>query len=119
MTVHLMNNMSTRDFSSKQEKCVAKLLGGQVNPNSGAGKWKKGDVLIPSADMLVECKTSTTDKASFSIKAEWIDKNINEAHSSRVSNSCIAFNFGPDKANYFVIDEKLMKFLVEKLSEND
>lgn len=35
----------------------------------------------------------------------------------RLDNSCIAFNFGPDQPNYYVINEKLMKFLVEKLEE--
>lgn len=110
--------MNTRDFSSRQESKIAKLLGGQVNPNSGAGKWRKGDVQIPSASLLVECKTCMTDKSSFSIKSDWIKKNKEEAFSNRLYNSCIAFNFGPDKPNYFVIDEKLMNFLVEKLSEN-
>lgn len=110
--------MSTREFSSIQENKVAKLLGGQVNPNSGAGKWRKGDVIIPEV-LLVECKTCMTDKSSFSIKSEWITKNKEEAFSNRLYNSCIAFNFGPDKPNYFVIDEKLMKFLVEKLIEEN
>lgn len=110
--------MSTREFSNKQENRVAKLLGGQVNPNSGAGKWRKGDVVVPDV-LLVECKTCMTDKSSFSIKSEWITKNKEEAFSNRLYNSCIAFNFGPDKPNYFVIDEKLMKFLVEKLVEEN
>lgn len=109
--------MSTREFSSKQEHYIAKLLGGDRTPNSGAGRFSPGDVQVPSADMLVECKTSMSEKSSFSIKADWITKNKEEAHSNRFSNSCIAFNFGPDKPNYFVIDEKLMRFLVEKLSE--
>ncbi len=111
--------MSTRDFSSKQEQYVAKLLSGKVNANSGAGRWRKGDVQVPQASLLVECKTVTSEKSSFSIKADWINKNRDEAHANRLDNHCIAFNFGPDKPNYFVIDEKLMLFLVEKLSEND
>lgn len=110
--------MSTREFSSDQEKKVAKLLGGQINPNSGAGKWRKGDVVIPEV-LLIECKTCMTDKSSFSIKADWLIKNKEEAFSNRLYNSCLAFNFGPDKPNYFVIDEKLMKFLVEKLIEEN
>lgn len=111
--------MSTRDFSSKQESKIAKLLGGQVNPNSGAGKWRKGDVQVPEASLLIECKTCMSDKSSFSIKSDWIAKNKEEAYSNRLYNSCIAFNFGPDKSNYFVIDEKLMSFLVEKLIEDN
>ena len=59
-----------------------------------------------------------TDKSSFSIKQDWILKNKDEAFSQRLSNSCVAFNFGPDKPNYYCIDEKLMKFLVEKLEED-
>ena len=35
----------------------------------------------------------------------------------RLYNSCISFNFGPETDNYYVISEKLMKFLVEKLQE--
>ena len=109
--------MTTRGASSKQEEQVAKILGGIVNSNSGAGKWRKGDVRVPNASLLVECKTCMQDKSSFSIKEEWIKKNKDEAHSCRLDNSCIAINFGPDKSNYFLIDEKLMKFLVEKLSQ--
>ena len=111
--------MDTRAFSSKQEEYISRLLGGTVNPNSGAGKWKKGDVIISSASLLVECKTATSDKSSFSIKSDWIEKNKKEAYENRLCSHCIAFNFGPDKPNYFVIDEKLMKFLVEKLSEEN
>ena len=111
--------MSTREFSSKQENKVAKLLGGQVNPNSGAGKWHKGDVTIPDASLLIECKTCMQEKSSFSVKREWIKKNKEESFSNQLYNSCIAFNFGPDTSNYFVIDEKLMKFLVEKLIEEN
>lgn len=111
--------MSTREFSSKQENAVAKLLGGQVNPNSGAGKWRKGDVTIPDASLLIECKTCMQEKSSFSIKREWIKKNKEESFSNQLYNSCIAFNYGPDTPNYFVIDEKLMKFLVEKLIEEN
>ena len=112
-------NTSTRSASNAQEKAIAKLLNGQVNPNSGAGKWRKGDVQVPEASLLIECKTCMTEKSSFSIKKEWIEKNINEAHSNRLFNSCVAFNFGPEEKNYFVIDEKLMKFLVEKLIEEN
>jgi hypothetical protein len=110
--------VSTREFSNKQEKAVARLLEGQVNPNSGAGKWRKGDVRIPEASMLIECKTCMQDKTSFSVKQEWIEKNKDEAFSCGLCNSAIAFNFGPDKPNYFVINERLMQFLVDNLKEN-
>lgn len=110
---------STRYFSDKQEKQIVKLLGGVQNSNSGAGKWAKGDVVISSASLLIEAKTVTADKDSFSIKKEWLEKNLKEAKESHLLNNCLAFNFGPDQNNYFVINEKLMKFLVEKLTEEN
>ena len=57
------------------------------------------------------------DKDSFSIKKDWITKNELERREMRLANSCLAFRFGPDQEDYFIINEKLMKFLVEKLKE--
>lgn len=112
------NTESTRYYSDKHEKSVCKALNAYQQANSGAGKFRKGDVYNSKASLLIECKTCMTDKSSFSIKQDWILKNKDEAFSQRLSNSCVAFNFGPDKPNYYCIDEKLMKFLVEKLEED-
>ena len=114
-----MNKNSTRYYSNNQEISVCKLLNAIQTPNSGAGKWRKGDCQQQEASLLIECKTVTTDKNSFSIKKDWIIKNKEEAFNQRLNNTCIAFNFGPNQKNYFVIDEKLMKFLVEKLIEEN
>lgn len=111
------NKESTRYYSSKQEQSVAKALGGIPNSSSGSAHFRKGDVVIKRSSLLAECKTLMEDKNSFSIKKEWIDKNKEETFAMRLDNSCIAFNFGPDQPNYYVINEKLMKFLVEKLEE--
>ena len=112
------NKNSTRYYSSLQESKVAKLLNGNTVSNSGAGHFAKGDVVVNNADLLVECKTVTKEKTSFSIKKEWLDKNVEESFATRKSNSCVAFSFDPDaKKVYFVIDEKLMCFLTEKLAE--
>jgi len=109
---------ATREASSIQEKRVANKLDGYVTPNSGAGYFKKGDIQIPDAGLLVECKTCVSPKKSFSIKKEWLDKNKQELFSSGLSNSVIAFNFDyENKQDYYVIDDKLMKFLVDKLKE--
>ena len=35
---------STRSVSVKQEKAIAKAIGGRRTPNSGAGHFKKGDI---------------------------------------------------------------------------
>ena len=113
------NTNSTRYFSTNQENDICKKFGATRQPNSGAGLFRKGDCINYNASLLIEAKTTTSDKESFSIKKEWITKNKEEAFTQRVFNGCIAFNFGPNQSNYFVIDEKLMKFLVEKLEEEN
>ena len=60
-----------------------------------------------------------TDKDSVSIRKDWILKNKEESFENRLDNSCIAFNFGPGQDSYFVIDQKLMKFLTDKLIEEN
>lgn len=113
------NKDSTRYFSDLHEKSVCKALGGQQVSNSGAGKFSAGDVIVHSASLLVECKTSMTEKQSYSIKKDVIDKNKEEAFSNRLNNNCICFNFGPGLDNYYIISEKLMKFLVQKLNQDE
>ena len=65
--------------------------------------------------MLIECKTAMTEKSSFSIKKDWLEKSKQEAFSSHCDYTALAFNFGPDTKNYYVISELLMKTLVEYL----
>lgn len=114
------NKESTRYYSELQEKRVAENLNGSVCPNSGAGKFSKSDVQVKDASLSIECKTCMTDKDSFSIKKSWFEKQKEEAFSNRLDNSVIAFNFGPsDKNDKFIIDYKLMRFLVEKLTEEN
>ena len=60
-----------------------------------------------------------TDKDSISVKREWDIKNKEEAFTLRNSNSCICFNFRPESENFYIIDEKLMKYLVNKLVEEN
>ena len=109
-------NKPTRFYSSKQEKAVAKAVGGKKVANSGATAFNKGDVTTDS--ILIECKTCMENKKSFSIKKEWLDKNKEEAFEMGKSYSALAFNFGPDSENYYVINEKLFKILKEAL-ENE
>ena len=114
------NTNSSRYYTHIQEKYDAKLVGGYQTRNSGAGHWSKSDVLVKDANMSIECKTSMSEKSSFSIKKDWIDKHKEEAKSNHLYNTAIAISFDPSgKENYFVIDEKLMKFLVEKLEEEN
>lgn len=108
---------ATRTYSDIHEKSVCKALGATQCSNSGAGNFRKGDCVQSAASLLLECKTTMTEKSSVSIKKEWIDKNDEERFSMRLENQAICFNFGPGTKNYYVINEKLMKFLVEKLEE--
>ena len=113
------NKEATRYYSDLHEKSVCRALGASQTPNSGASKWTKGDVVQRAASLLIECKTVMSEKQSVSIKRDWIVKNKEEAFLNRLDNSCLCINFGPDTNNYYVIDEKLMKFLVEKLEEEN
>lgn len=110
--------ITTRKASNIQEERIAKKLKGIKSANSGAGKWDKYDVVVKEASLALECKTCINKKKSFSIKKEWLDKNNESAFINRLSNNVIAFNFHyNDTDDYYVIDDKLMKFLVKKLIE--
>lgn len=105
----IKNKKSTRYFSGKQEKSVAKALNGKQTANSGATRFSKGDCYTDL--FLIECKTCMSDKKSISFKKEWIDKNKEEAFAMRKPYQAVAFNFGPNSENYYVIDERLFKTL--------
>lgn len=113
----MKNKDSTRAYSDEHEKSVCKELGAHQTPNSGAGRFSKGDVVHDEASMLIECKCSMSEKQSFSIKKEWIETAKQNAFTDRLSNSCLCINFAPNSPNYYLIDSKLMKMLVEKLTE--
>ena len=101
----------TRFYSNRQEKKVAKAIGGRKTANSGATAFSKGDVYTDN--WLIECKTTTcTQKASFSIKREWLEKNREEAFAMRKDYNALAFDFGDGK-NYYVVDERTFKYFVE------
>lgn len=111
----MQRKIPTRHFSSKQEKQVAKILGGKVVPNSGATDFRKGDVTTNLFN--IECKTATTEKKSFSIKQEWIDKQREEMFAMGQTHWALAFNFGGlnPAENFYIIDEQLFKRLHDML----
>ena len=113
------NRESTRFYSDAHEKSICKALGGKQNSNSGAGHFAKGDVVVDEASLLIEAKCCMSPKSSVSIKKEWIEKNKQEAFMTRRDNQVVCINFEPDGNNYYLIDEKMMKFLVEKLIEEN
>lgn len=103
--------MNTRYYSDRQEEHVGKVVNAHRTINSGAGNFQKGD--LHSSDTLYECKTSVTDKTSFSVKKSVIDKARQEAFANNKLHSVLVFNFGPGSENYYVLSERHYKELIE------
>lgn len=99
----------TRWYSKRQEKNVAKTLGGKQVANSGATAFNKGDVTLD--EWLLECKTKTKESDSFTIKREWLIKNREEAFAMRKPYNALVIDFG-DGTNFYLIDEKTFKFFL-------
>lgn len=113
----MMTRRSNRFYSNRQEKKVAKAVGGKQVSNSGATAFNKGDVTTDA--FLIEAKTCVSDKKSFSIKKEWLEKNKEEAFEMGKSYSALVFNFGPDTDNYYIVDEKLFKELLAYIEKEN
>ena len=105
-------NRPTRFYSKRQENKVAKAVGGSRTANSGATAFSKGDVRTDT--FLLECKTCTEPRKSFTLKKEWFDKNKEEAFAMNKDYSAVVFDFG-DGENYYVIDERLFQKLIKHL----
>ena len=111
---------TTRHASETQENRIVIKFGGRRTSNSGAGHFDKSDVVIKELSMSIECKTCVTPKDSISIKKEWLDKHKKEAMSNRLYNQVLAFNFDyTDEKDYYIIDDKLMRILVEALASDE
>ena len=110
-----MNKKSTRYYSSRQEKQIAKATGSKLQPNSGATLFRKGDVI--NEDWLFEAKTCMKEQESFSIKKEWLSKLKQEAFAMNREFYALVFNFGENQENYFVINEKIFKQILSLLEE--
>lgn len=107
-------NLTTRDVSTKQENAVAKALGGRRTANSGATSFSKGDVV--GSAFLIECKTKMKESASISLQKAWIETLEEERIGMGKSLGALAVSFGDD-VNYYVIDERHMKMLIDLLNE--
>lgn len=109
---HMKNKNSTRFYSDKHEKRTASDLGGRVQTSSGSSAFLKGDVFTENC--LVECKTSISEKKSFSIKREWLDKIKEQCREMNKRYPILAFDFG-DGENFYVLNEQVMRRFVEFL----
>ena len=107
--------LSTRYYSSQQEKSVAKAIGGKTTPNSGARPFAKGDVVKASnfssenfaeqESWMLEMKTCMTNKMSFAIKKQWLETLKEEAFQAGKTNYALCFSFGPKQPNYYILSE--------------
>ena len=111
------NFHSTRYYSSKQEKAVAKAIQGKQTANSGATMFGgKSDV---TNDLFaIECKTHTEYREQFTIHHDWLLKNEEEAFQMGKRHSALALDFG-DGTNYYIVSQKDFLFLLEKLREEN
>lgn len=96
-----------RFYSKKQEQRTASIIGGRVQPNSGAGVFNKGDV--KGEGILLDDKTVTKPQQSVSLRKEWFEKIREEAFSQGLQLSGISFDFGDGNATrrekFFALDE--------------
>ena len=111
------NKKATRYYSGRQEKAIAKALNGKQVPNSGAATFVGGDVMTDA--WLIEAKTATTERQSFAIKREWLDKNREEAFAMGKEYNALCFDFGDNGKRYYVIDEKTFKKLINYTKEEE
>lgn len=111
------SNNTTRYYSTKQEKHIAKMLNGDRTPNSGATMFAKGDIKLNK--FLIECKTKMKSSDSITIRKEWLDKLNAESLFMGKPYSALTFNFGPNEPNYSIINEELFEKLINCLDSND
>lgn len=109
--------MTTRDYSDRQEKHIAKVTGGKVQSNSGGTKFGGGDV--HTKHFLIEAKTPTKDQAGFTIKKEWLRKMRQQAFEQGKSESVLAFRFSPDdQQDYYVLNQWQFLLFLKYMEEN-
>lgn len=110
--------MSTRDYSDKQEKHIAKVTGGKVQSNSGGTKFGGGDVHTDK--FFIEAKTPTKNQTSFSIKKDWIEKMNEQAYEQGKPEAVLAFRFDPDTDNdlYVLSQRQFLEYLDFKEGKN-
>lgn len=102
----------TRWYSNRQEKTIAKQIQGKQVANSGATAFNKGDV---TTDLfLIEAKTCTTERKTFTLHKEWFKKNEEEAFAMGKPYNAVAVDFG-DGEQHYIISEKLFKKLLDFL----
>lgn len=110
--------MNNRQYSKEQEERIAKKFGVFRQPNSGATKWKKGDIYLKDLDLLIECKTTTKEQSSFRIKKDWISKLREEKclYRGNPNHIALAIDFG-DREDYYLVNNIYMEELLSIYKE--
>ena len=110
--------MTTRFFSDKQEKHIAKVTDVKVQSNSGGTKFGGGDV--HTNKFFIEAKTPAIERKSFTIMKDWIEKMKEQAFEQGKEEAVLAFRFSPDdKTDMYVLNEhQFLEYLRYKEGEN-
>lgn len=101
---------STRAKSSKQEKRIAKAMGGRQVVGSGSTPFLKGDVVVDK--LFIEAKTKMNPSQSITVKKSWIEKAKEQSLAMRKSEYAIAVSFG-DPKDYYLIEDSFMEELLK------
>lgn len=104
---------ANKKYSEKQEKYIAELLDAKKVPASGATSFHKGDVILAD-ELLVECKTSTLPRSSFTLDYKVLEKLKEQAFGMGVppNHYAVTLDFGRGD-HHFLINEK---FFIELLT---
>ena len=111
--------MTTRDYSDKQEKHIAKVTGGKVQSNSGGTKFGGGDVHTDK--FFIEAKTPAIERKSFTIRKDWLEKMKEQAFEQGKEEAVLAFRFNPDIDNdlYILNERQFLEYLKYKEEQNN
>lgn len=106
-----MKEYSRKAASNLQEKQVAILVNGNIQPASGGTSHGGGDVL--TKNWFFECKTVTSTKNSYSIKKTVLDKMYEQMYEQKRDYSALVFRFSPEGDDYMVIDSNTFKYMMD------
>ena len=111
--------MTTRYFSDKQEKHIAKVTGGKVQINSGGTKFGGGDVHTDK--FFIEAKTPAIERKSFTIMKDWFQKLYEQTYEQGKLEGVLAFRFSPDDKNdmYVLNERQFLEYLKYKEEQNN
>jgi len=92
---------TNRDYAQEQDARIAFKGPFKIQINSGAMRGRKGDLF--DEQTLIETKTVTTSKSSFTVKKSWMLKLAKEAFSMGKLLYGLVFSFG-DGEDYIVLE---------------